>query len=140
MRHLRHADAAIGEHSAKPDGDPESRRLGLPMASNREAMCRDDYFVAAPDESLETFHARLKKIARERGVVVAEGRLANRLSALLRRSLFGRRPTALDPNHAFQVGLMDGRKGRESGRRRYGQEAPTADRRHESIGELGCRD
>ena len=56
------------------------------MASNREAMCGGDYFVAAPDERLETFRARLKKIARERGVVVALGtkttrrRLANRLS------------------------------------------------------------
>ena len=80
MRHLRHADgAAIGEHS-EPDGDPESRRLGLPMGSDREAMRGGDYFVAAPDESLETFHARLKKIARESGVVVALGRLANRLS------------------------------------------------------------
>jgi hypothetical protein len=41
------------------------------MASNREAMCGGDYFVSAADESLETFRARLKKIAQERGVVVA---------------------------------------------------------------------
>ena len=45
-----------------------------------------DYFVSAPDASLDIFRARLKKIARERGVVVALGhettrrRLANRLS------------------------------------------------------------
>jgi hypothetical protein len=43
------------------------------MASNREAMCGGDYFVSAPDESLDIFRARLKKIARERGVVVALG-------------------------------------------------------------------
>jgi len=101
VRHLRHADgAAIGEHSAKPDGDPESRRLCLPMASNREAMCGSDYFVAAPDESLETFRARLKKIARERGGVVALGHEDN--SPPPRKSAF-----ALDGSRLSEDGGAD---------------------------------
>jgi hypothetical protein len=42
------------------------------------------------------------------------------LSAHLRRS----RPPAVGPTHAFKIGLLDGREGQESGRRRYEQEAP----------------
>jgi hypothetical protein len=47
------------------------------MASNREGIWGGDYFGVAPDESLETFRARLKKITRERGVIVALGHEEN---------------------------------------------------------------
>jgi hypothetical protein len=49
------------------ENDPEARRLGV-LNSNREAMIGDDHQVALEDETTETFHARLKQIARERGV------------------------------------------------------------------------
>jgi hypothetical protein len=48
-------------------GDPECVRLGLPMASNREAMIGEDHFEAAPDEPVESFHERMRNIAQERG-------------------------------------------------------------------------
>jgi hypothetical protein len=43
--------------------------------------------------------------------VLPEAILVGPLSAHLRRS----RPTALDPKHAFKIGLLDGREGQESG-------------------------
>jgi hypothetical protein len=53
-------------------GDPEVRRLKdmgqlapLAMVSDREGMIGRDYYAAAPDETTEAFHARLKQIARE---------------------------------------------------------------------------
>ena len=51
------------------EGDPEVRKLGLGfrMASCRQAMIGGDHFEAAPDESTESFHWRLRKIAKERG-------------------------------------------------------------------------
>jgi hypothetical protein len=47
--------------------NPEIGRLGVPMASNREALMSGDYYVAGPDETTKDFHARLRMIARERG-------------------------------------------------------------------------
>jgi hypothetical protein len=51
------------------EGDPEIRKLGLGlrMASNRQAMIGQDHFEAHPDEPVKAFHARLRKIAQDRG-------------------------------------------------------------------------
>jgi len=51
--------------------NPEIGRLGVPMASSREAMMGGEYYVAGPDESTDAFHARLRSIARERGCTTA---------------------------------------------------------------------
>ena len=40
------------------------------------------------------------------------------------RSLMAKRTRQFDPKHAFKVSLLNGREGRESGHRRYVQEAP----------------
>jgi hypothetical protein len=55
-------------------GDPEVRRLQhfglLPqgaMASDRHAMVGTAYFEAAPSETTDAFHKRLKDIAKGRG-------------------------------------------------------------------------
>jgi hypothetical protein len=47
--------------------NPEIGRLGVPMASAREALMHGDYYEALPDETIKDFHARLRSIARERG-------------------------------------------------------------------------
>jgi hypothetical protein len=47
--------------------NPEIGRLGVPMASAREALMSGDYYVAGPDETTKDFHARLRMISRERG-------------------------------------------------------------------------
>jgi hypothetical protein len=49
------------------EGNPEWRRLGIRMASDREAMVGGDYYVALDSESTKAFHARMKSIARARG-------------------------------------------------------------------------
>jgi hypothetical protein len=49
------------------ENDPEARRLGLPMASDREALIGEDRHQAAPDESTKDFHARLRKLVCDRG-------------------------------------------------------------------------
>jgi hypothetical protein len=49
------------------ENNPEPRRLGIPMASNREATLGGDHYQALDSESTKTFHARLRAIARERG-------------------------------------------------------------------------
>ena len=47
--------------------NPEIGRLGVPMASAREALMHGEYYVAEEGESVKDFHQRLRSIARERG-------------------------------------------------------------------------
>jgi hypothetical protein len=85
MRRLERGSGAGGPMLLIIEGDPELRRLQwlgkLPpgsMGSEREAMIghdvlsispRDDiHFVALQGETTAEFHARLKQIARERGL------------------------------------------------------------------------
>ena len=72
-RHLRHSgDVRLSTIINNPD----FARLGVPMASDREALIvkpgprtgwRCEYFAAETGETTPAFHARLKAIARERG-------------------------------------------------------------------------
>jgi hypothetical protein len=66
-RRLNHKDGPIFLTIV---GDPECVRLGLPMASNREAIIGEDHFEAASDEPVESFHERMRNIAQERGARV----------------------------------------------------------------------
>ena len=63
--------------------DPEIQRLRLLMASNRQAMIGMDHYEAAPDETTEAFHARLRKLAQARGARMVElGHPSNALRPL----------------------------------------------------------
>jgi hypothetical protein len=90
MTQMTHApwgasSASCGRRSDRRALGPPGRRLRISPAlpSNgvdREAMCGGDYFVLAPDESLDIFRARLKKIRpgarRRRGVGARRERAA----------------------------------------------------------------
>ena len=65
------ASQTDGPYLLTIEGNPEVSELStlglIPpdaMGSRRDAMIGDDYFVALDDESTETFHRRLKQIAR----------------------------------------------------------------------------
>jgi hypothetical protein len=65
------------------EGDPEVQKLRLLMASNRQAMIGTDHCEAAPDETTEAFHARLRKLAQARGAwMVQLGHPSNALRPL----------------------------------------------------------
>ena len=50
--------------------NPEAVRLGI-LKSDREALMGDGHYEAAAGETTSAFHARLRKIARERGYTTA---------------------------------------------------------------------
>jgi hypothetical protein len=65
------------------ENNPEVQKLRLLMASNRQAMIGRDHYEAAPDETTEAFHARLRKLAKARGAwMVQLGHPSNALRPL----------------------------------------------------------
>jgi hypothetical protein len=51
-------------------GDPEATKLGHDLTSERQAIIANELIEAEAQESTKQFHARLCRVARERGVTV----------------------------------------------------------------------
>jgi hypothetical protein len=48
-------------------GDPEAKRLGLPMVSVLEAMVGQNYYKAGNDETTPAFHGRISAMVKAKG-------------------------------------------------------------------------